>query len=251
MRVDETDETITVSGTSGSLTVNSATITLTDDDAPTATLKLMPDSISENGGVATVTATLNRASSAAVTLTVVAAAGTDTAADDFTLSSTATLTIAAGSTVSAGTVTVTANDDATPAPDKSVTVSATVSGGHGVAAPSALTLIITDDDSAADPVAVTLSMADASAKEGEEVVFVLELSPPAPAAMTVTCITAPVTATPGGDYEHTTNHRIPIAAGRPFGEGGDTDDRRRGGRVRRDVHGEHRAGAGGGRRCRG
>ena len=31
--VDETDETITVSGTSGSLTVNSATISLTDDDA--------------------------------------------------------------------------------------------------------------------------------------------------------------------------------------------------------------------------
>ena len=35
--VDETNETITVSGTSGTLTVNSATITLTDDDAaPTA-----------------------------------------------------------------------------------------------------------------------------------------------------------------------------------------------------------------------
>ena len=50
--VDETNETITVSGTSGSLTVNSATITLTDDDgAPTSiTLTVDDSSVGEGDG---------------------------------------------------------------------------------------------------------------------------------------------------------------------------------------------------------
>ena len=99
-----------------------------------------------------------------------AAAGTNAAAGDFTLSSTTTLTIAAGSTVSAGTVTVTATDDATPAPDKLVTVSATVSGGNGVAAPEAVTLTIADDDGVADPVVLTADAGDdQSVDEGDGV----------------------------------------------------------------------------------
>ena len=82
------------------------------------------------------TAVLNRASSAAVTLTVSAVAGTNAGAGDFTLSSARTLTIAAGQTASTGVVTVTRTDDTVDAPDKSVTVSATVSGASGVADPT-------------------------------------------------------------------------------------------------------------------
>ena len=147
--VDEANETITVGGTSGALTVNSATITLTDDEAlPTVALALSPTSIGEAGGASTVTATLSAVSSAAVTLTVGAAAGTGAVAADFSLSAAKTLTIAAGATTSTGTVTVTAADNDVDAANKSVTVSATVTGGNGVAAPSDVTLTLTDDDTA-------------------------------------------------------------------------------------------------------
>ena len=147
--VHEANETITVSGTSGTLTVNSATITLTDDQAlPTVTLALSSTSIGEAGGTSTVTATLSAASSAAVTLTVGAAAGTGAVAADFSLSAAKTLTIAAGATTSTGTVTVTAADNDVDAANKSVTVSATVTGGNGVAVPSDVTLTLTDDETA-------------------------------------------------------------------------------------------------------
>ena len=159
--VHEADETITVSGTSGTLTVNSATITLTDDQAlPTVALSLSPTSIGEAGGVSTVTATLSAASSAAVTLTVTAATGTNAVAADFSLSTAKTLTIAAGATTSTGAVTVTAVDNDVDAANKSVTVSATVTGGNGVAAPSSVTLTLTDDETAGvtfNPTTLTLT----------------------------------------------------------------------------------------------
>ncbi len=112
---------------------------------PSAALVLTPASISENGGVATVTATLDRTTSAATTIAVSAAAVAPAAPDDFTLSSATTLTIAAGQTASAGTVTITATDNATDAPDKSVTVSGTATGA-GVEDPPDVTLTLEDDD---------------------------------------------------------------------------------------------------------
>ena len=166
--VHEANETITVSGTSGALTVNSATITLTDDEAlPTVALALSPTSIGEAAGASTVTATLSAVSSAAVTLTVGAAAGTGAVAADFTLSTAKTLTIAAGATTSTGTVKVTAVDNDVDAANKSVTVSATVTGGNGVAAPSDVTLTLTDDDTAGitfSPTTLTLTEQGASQK---------------------------------------------------------------------------------------
>ena len=78
--IDEPDETVRVTGTSGTtgLTVNQPsgglTVTITDNDAtPTVTLVLTPASISENGGQSTVTATLDHPSSQATTVTVSAA----------------------------------------------------------------------------------------------------------------------------------------------------------------------------------
>ena len=146
---------VTVSGTSaggnGAADPAAATLTITDDDTPQASpsLSLSPSSISENGGVATVTAVLDRQPSVAVTVTVAASAGTGAVAGDFTLGAARTLTFAANATVSAGLVTVTATDNTTDAPDKSVTVSGTASDGLGLAAdPSGVTLTITDDDAA-------------------------------------------------------------------------------------------------------
>ena len=151
--VDSPNKSVTVSGTAtGGNNVADppdATLTLEDDDAlPTVALVLMPSSISETGGVSTVTATLSGPSSEAVTVTVAAAAVSPAAAGDFALSTAATLTLAAGATTSAGTVTVTANGNDVDAPNKSVTVSGTAAGGNSVANPSAATLTLTDDDTA-------------------------------------------------------------------------------------------------------
>ena len=110
---------------------------------PNATLVLMPAAISENAGVSTVTATLDRTTSDATTITVSASPGAGT---DFTLRGT-TLTIAAGATTSTGTVTVTASDNSVGAPDKLVTVSGTATG-EVVEDPSDVTLTIADDDGA-------------------------------------------------------------------------------------------------------
>ena len=113
-------------------------------------LVLMPASISENAGVSTVTATLNRTTSAATTITVSAAAAAPAVSGDFALSSTRTLTIAAGATTSTGTVTITANDNDVDAPDKSVTVSGTATG-EVVEDPPDVTLTLEDDDTDTRP----------------------------------------------------------------------------------------------------
>ena len=172
-----------------------------------ATLMLSSASISENGGVATVTAALSRASSEAVTVAVTATAGTGAVSRDFTQTGT-TLTIAAGGTASAGTVTVTANDnDVDAAANKEVTVSATVSGGNGVAAPASVTLTITDDDAAPG---VTLALSPSSiAENGGESTVTATLSHPSSVATTVTVTPVSGAYTVGSDAAGT----IVIAAG--------------------------------------
>ena len=122
------------------------TLTNTDDEGvPTVTLVLTPAEIGEKGGVSTVTATLSRASSEAVEVTVSAVAVSPAVAGDFSLSTNRKLTITADATSSTGRVTITAADNNVDAPDKEVTVSANVSGGLGISA-AAVTLTITDDD---------------------------------------------------------------------------------------------------------
>ena len=219
------DRSVTVTGMaanaqaaaeSQTVAVTSAALTLTDDEAtPTATLvlsepdALKPDTIDESGtnNASTVTATLNRASSEAVTLTIAAAAGTNAASGDFSLSSAKTLTIAAGETASTGTVTVTAADNPVDAPDKEVTVSAVVSGNSGVATPSAVTLTIEDDEAAPT---VTLAVADSAvAEDGGATTVTATLSHPSSAATTVT-----VTGVAGAYTVDSSDATITITAGK-------------------------------------
>ncbi len=152
-----TNDRATADGTT--MAVTDGPLTVTDDEMlPKVTLALSESSISETGGVTTVTAKLSHPSSEAVTVTVDAAAGTRAVAADFTLSSTATLTIAAGDTTSSGAVTVTANGNDVDSLNKSVTVSGTVSGGNGVGAPSSVTLTLEDDDTAGFVLSPTTTM---------------------------------------------------------------------------------------------
>ena len=209
--VDETDETVTVRGMSSGLTVNAATITLTDDDdTPTVTLALSSMSITESSGVTTVTATLSGTSSEAVVVTV-GAVGATAAAGDFSLSSDKTLTIAAASTTSTGTVTVTAIGDATDEPDETVTVSGTVSGGNGVAAPSDVMLTITDDD---DKPTVTLALSPTSITESSGVSTVTAtLSGTSSEAVVVTVGATAGTGAAANDFTLSSDKTLTIAAG--------------------------------------
>ena len=177
---------------------------------PSATLVLTPPSISENAGVSTVTATLDRTTSAAVTITVSAAAVAPAVSGDFTLTGT-TLTIPAGTTTSTGTVTLTAVDNAIDAADKAVTVSGTASDSVTNAPPD-VTLTITDDDGP------TLSIDSPTVTEGDsgsvDMTFTVSLSPASTQQVTVDWADAGTgTATSGTDYTAITGGTLTFPAG--------------------------------------
>ena len=143
--------------------------TITDDDTSTVALKLSSNSITENGGSSTVTATLSGTSSQAVTLTVATAAVSPAADGDTTLSANKTLTIAAGETTSSGVVTVTAVDNDVDATNKTFTISAAATGGNGIKSPTDVTLTVTDDDiRGVTVVGGPLSMAEADNSETDK-----------------------------------------------------------------------------------
>ncbi|MXY04924.1 MAG: hypothetical protein F4Y55_03555, partial [Gammaproteobacteria bacterium] len=195
----ETDETISVLGAREGFTVTPAAITLSDDEAlPVATLTLDPATVDESGAskVSTVTASLDRASSAETTITV--SLPSDAPA---TLSQNAVLTIAAGAKTSTGTVTVTAADNTLDAPNATVAVTATAAGGHGVANPDDATLTIKDDDDTP-----SFSVADADADEGDAVTFTVTRAGAAGNAVSVDWATALATgagAASTDDFTHT------------------------------------------------
>ena len=216
--VDAPNKEVTVSGTAaggnGVADPPAVTLTLEDDDAlPTAALVLTPSSITEEGGISTVTATLSGPSSEAVTVTVAAAAGAGAVVDDFALSTATKLTIAAGATTSAGTVTVTANGNAVDSPNKSVTVSGTAAGGHGVADPPDATLTLEDDETL-PTVALVLTPSSISETGGVSTVTAT-LSGPSSAAVTVTVAAAGVASTGAvsGDFTLSTATTLTLAAG--------------------------------------
>ncbi len=117
--------------------------------APTVTLVLDQTSIDEDGGVATVTARLNRALSVDTTLTVAVDPVGDTRARDFMLSGNV-LTIVSGARASTGSVTISAVDNGVGNPNRQVRISATTTTGDvSVTGPGSVTLTIIDDESAA------------------------------------------------------------------------------------------------------
>ena len=132
---------------------------------PRVSLDLDPNTISENGGVSTVTASLNKVHSADVTLTVTADAMDPAVAGDFTLSANRTLTIAAGSRQSTGLVTLTAEDNLVDAPDKTIRIEGVLSEGTtGVGAPIPRNLTITDDE--VESTSIALSVNPTAVSEG-------------------------------------------------------------------------------------
>ena len=186
-------------------------LSATTDPLPVVTLNLTPVSISENGGVATVTASLDIASDAATSITVAATPEAPAVSDDFRLSANTTLTIAAGNTSSTGEVTITAVDNAMDAPDKLVTVSGAATDSTGVTAPADVSLTILDDD---DPPQVTLNLAPASIPENGGVATVTaSLDIPSDAATSVTVAATPEAPALSEDFQLSANTTLTIAAG--------------------------------------
>ena len=173
---------------------------------------MAPGTITESGGQATVTATLDHGSSAATTVTVGATAGTNAAPGDFRLSVAKTLTIAVGSTRSSGTVTVTAVDNSKDEATKTV-VAGTAANSQGITQPASVDLTITDDDGAP-----ALSIDAPRVVEGNAsttaLTFTVRLSPASGQQVTVSYADAATgTATAGTDYAAITGGTLTFAAG--------------------------------------
>ena len=202
--VIEGDETLLISGQADgaafgeqqTLTITDGeqqTLTITDnEEAPRVTLVLSPDSIAEDGGVSTVTATVSPASAEAFTVTVAATADAPAADSDFTLTG-ATLSFAANAAGSTGEVTIAAVDNDEDTPDKSVTISGTVSL-DGVTAPAGATLTIADDDAPpSDDPGVDIGRQSLTTVEGDEAgsTFSVKLTVQPIESVTVTVLTPP------------------------------------------------------------
>ena len=168
------------------------------------TLALTPSSISESGGMSTVTATLSHPSSAATTITVRPVAGA------YTVSATdSTITIAAGQTANASdTVVITAVDNTQDAPNRDVDMSVVADNAQGsVVLSTAIT--ITDDDP--QP---RLSISSPSAVEGTALTFTVRLNTVSGKEVTVAYADAGTgTATSGTDYTALTAGTLTFAAG--------------------------------------
>ena len=183
--LDEADETVEVNGatTVEDLGVAGAEVTIGDDDStPTVTLSLSGTSISEAGGIATVTASLDHASSESTAVTVSVAPNTPATSSEYSPSTNLVLTIAADSTASTGTVTITGVDNDIDAADKTVTVKGDAENTLGVGGPADLTLTIVDDDERG----VTVSATALEIDEGDAATYTVVLTSEPTSDVTVT-----------------------------------------------------------------
>ena len=178
---------------------------------PTVTLRLMPTSVSENGGRTTVTAQLSPASTETTTVTVSATAVSPAVEGDFALSANTTLTITAGQTTSTGTVTITANDNDADTPSKTVRVSGMATNSAGVTGPSDVTLNIIDED---DPPTVTLELMPTSIDEdGGSTTVTAHLDRVSSETTTVAVSATAVSPTVAGNFRLSSNRTLTITAG--------------------------------------
>ena len=149
--IDDDGDTILIDAAIGATAVGTQqSIAITDDDAaPVVTVGVSPDSISENGGTATVTVTTADGASTFATDQAVALALTGTAmdGDDYDIASNSlTLPAGVGLEHAAVTTTVTGLNDAIDEADTETILIDATRGGSPVGTQQ--TLQVTDDDAA-------------------------------------------------------------------------------------------------------
>ena len=220
-RVDEGHGVVVTFGTlpDGVVAGSPDTMTINFIDGPSgprASLNLNPDTISENGGFSTVTASLNKVHSARRDADYGTADPMDPAvAGDFTLSANRTLTIAAGSRDSTGVVTVTAEDNLDGGPSKTILIRGSLGGGTtGVGAPNAVSLTITDDEVESTSIALSVSRTAVSEDAGTTSVTVTGTlnSLPRDDATEVDVSVASGTATAGTDFAAVDSFTLTVPA---------------------------------------
>ena len=163
--VDEDTETLTVRGTTAGLTVDAATLEITDNDAASTRviLSVDPATVLEGAGGTpiTVTGTLDgSARTSATSVTVSVGGATATAGTDFATVSDFTLTIPANETSATAPFTLVPTDDGIYEGLETLTVRGTTTG----LTVDATTITITDNDAA--PTTVILSVNPATVSEG-------------------------------------------------------------------------------------
>ena len=187
---------------------------------PRAFLKLDRHTISEDEGVSTVTASLNKVHSEDVTVTVGADPMDPAVAGDFTLSANRTLRIPAASKDSTGTVTVTAVDNLDGGPSKTILIKGSLNdGATGVGAPNVQSLVITDDEVESTSIALSVNPTAVSEGAGTTTVTVTATlnSLPRNADTDVTVSVAGGTATAGTDFATVASFTLTIDDGNRSG----------------------------------
>ena len=212
----EGGETVLISGLhDGAAFGAQQTVTITDDEAaPEVTLVLNPDSIVEDGGTSTVTATLSSALTEPFTVTVAVEPDAPALPQDYELSGD-TLSFAAEATISTGEVTITAVNNDVDQVDKTLQISGAVSL-EAVAAPAGVTLTIEDDDEASSTVTLTMTperIDEGAAATEIEVTGALDSGArDADTVLTLLVGGGAATALPGVDYEPVADFNLTIPA---------------------------------------
>ena len=208
--VDEANETFILRLT-GTVNGNPVTIDaegILDDDDPTPAYSLtVPDPVTENAGNARVTATLTAASGRDVVIPISTAAGTATAGEDFTTTST-TITVPKGARTAYADVPIL--EDAFDEEDvESFTVTGATGGGGELNSGGALTVNVQDND-----LMPTVGVTDpGNVTEDGDLDFEVTLSAPSNRTVTVVADTVDGSATAGADYTGVTTRTVTFAPG--------------------------------------
>ena len=218
--LDEPNETLTVTGTSTGLTVSSALVSITDDDAEPSVSIGDAAAVTEGDNPRattdmTFTVSLSAISGQPVTVTY-SLGGTATSGADFTAPNPLSVTIPAGSQT--GSITIPVKGDVVDEPDETIEVTLTGATNASLSTATGATVgegTIADDD----PVPM-IAIREGVAVEGGKAVFVVSLVNPSSQAVTFKWLTADDTrqdanpATAGVDYTAvTTAQTVTIPAG--------------------------------------
>ena len=232
-------ETITVAGTRAGFTVNSAAVTIADDEAAPTVINLSTDVDSEATGEQTAVAETG----AATEVTVKAALGgtavltTDTVvavsvaglggsggaeAADFAPVTGFNITIPAGETSATGTFALTPVDDVLAEGTERVTISGTTSAA-GFSTVNGAAVTITDDEVAPTEIILTLNPASVGEGDGATSIDVTASFPVGSrargSATSVSVSVAASTATAGSDFGAVRSFTVSIPAGSVSGMG--------------------------------
>ena len=219
----EGNETLSVGGSSTGLTVNGASVTLTDDDGePAINLSVDPSSVAEDAGNTTVTVTAKFSNSstyaAAKKVTVsVGGSGTATSGTDYAAVTDFDVTIAAGKSSGTATFTLTPTDDTQVEGNETLSVAGSSTG----MTVNGTSVTLTDNDG---PPVINLSVDQSSVSEGASATTVTVTATfsnsntyGAAKTVSVTVGDSADSAVSGTDYAAVTAFDVTIAAGKKSG----------------------------------